>query len=552
MEATLRIPVASDPMTHIRQIVRRILLPAPVRRPGGVSRVLLFCAIWLLPALSGCNGQGEGGDSSVLKLAVEMTEYGSGAVPRKHVWTGTDRIGVIPLPDGIPVTVSPVSTGSETALFPFVSESSGREIRLLGYYPSDAGVRLDGNSLQFEIPSLQDGEPIALSAGIATGTPGSYSGTSLSLKPLYRLVPVNLGRMPHTVTALTLRARDGTLISGKCRMDVSSGEITASESSIKVKLPKPLDCRDAAAVVGVMVAGDQTASLSAEVETVEGNKIEISDVNAYSGEMNTPYTIGTSLGINSSQTAAKIKLIKDAGIEWVEVTCNSFQRNIPESEWETRAENIRKILADLGLKIWSCHLPFSGTLDISVLDDDARRANIELQKRMIRLCGEKYHPQRLVLHPSSEPITEAERPRRLENARAAIGELAPVAKEIGAVLCIENLPRTCLGRVVSEMEYLIEPYPDVMVCFDTNHLLQETHQHYFEVLGSRIGTIHVSDYDRTDERHWLPGKGVIDWPAFHWMLRLSGYDGIFMYEVKSSAGTAAEVAKSYRNVIFTE
>ena len=268
--------------------------------------------------------------------------------------------------------------------------------------------------------------------------------------------------------------------------------------------------------------------------------------------MNTPYTIGTSLGINSSQTAAKIKLIKDAGIEWVEVTCNSFQRNIPESEWETRAESIRKILADLGLKIWSCHLPFSGTLDISVLDDDARRANIELQKRMIRLCGEKYHPQRLVLHPSSEPITEAERPRRLENARAAIGELAPVAKEIGAVLCIENLPRTCLGRVVSEMEYLIEPYPDVRVCFDTNHLLQETHQHYFEVLGSRIGTIHVSDYDRTDERHWLPGKGVIDWPAFHWMLRLSGYDGIFMYEVKSSAGTAAEVAKSYRNVIFTE
>ena len=274
------------------------------------------------------------------------------------------------------------------------------------------------------------------------------------------------------------------------------------------------------------------------------------DVEALTRKVNAPYTIGTSLAINSSQTAAQIARIKEAGIEWVEVTCNSFQRNIPEAQWVSRAESIRKLLADAGLKIWSCHLPYSGTLDISVLDDAARQNNVEIQKQMIRLCGEKFHPQRLILHPSSEPIADGDRAKRLENARASIGELAPIAREIGAVLCIENLPRTCLGRVTSEMLYLTDPYPDVKVCFDTNHLLLESHDKYFADLGSRIGTIHVSDYDRVDERHALPGNGVIDWPAFHYRLRLSGYDGIFMYEVKSGAGTPAQLVDVYNKLIF--
>jgi sugar phosphate isomerase/epimerase len=134
-----------------------------------------------------------------------------------------------------------------------------------------------------------------------------------------------------------------------------------------------------------------------------------------------------------------------------------------------------------------------------------------------------------VLHPSSEPIADSERKARLDCARKSIKELLPLAKEIGAVLCIENLPRTCLGRVTDELKYILEPFPELMVCFDTNHLLIESHEKFFYELGDRIGTIHISDYDRIDERHDLPGNGVIDWPAFHYMLRQCGYDGIFMY-----------------------
>ena len=98
---------------------------------------------------------------------------------------------------------------------------------------------------------------------------------------------------------------------------------------------------------------------------------------------------------------------------------------------------------------------------------------------------------------------------------------------------------------------LIGDFPEVMVCFDSNHLLQEEHAHFFETVGSRIGTIHASDYDRKDERHWLPGEGVIDWTDFLRRLRASGYEGVFMHEVRAGENaTPANVVKAYNEVIL--
>jgi sugar phosphate isomerase/epimerase len=168
---------------------------------------------------------------------------------------------------------------------------------------------------------------------------------------------------------------------------------------------------------------------------------------------------------------------------------------------------------------------------------------------MIRLAGE-FKPKKLVLHPSSEPISDADREKRLLCAEESIGKLLPVAKEIGAQLCIENLPRTCLGRTSDEIRRLIEDYPEVMICFDSNHLLIEDHTSFFNNVGERIGTIHASDYDKTDERHWLMGKGIVDWPLFLKNLKYFGYEGVFMTEVKS--GTPADVANAYKTVVCAE
>ncbi len=159
------------------------------------------------------------------------------------------------------------------------------------------------------------------------------------------------------------------------------------------------------------------------------------------GAARAEYPVGVSLGMVKVPEPEKLAQIKAAGIDHVEVVFNYFWRNAPENECYTRAYRVRAMLDEAGLEVWSCHLPFSRTLDISVLDPQRREENVLLMERMIRLA-EIFHPQRLVLHPSSEPIADEERETRLQNSANSIGRLALAAKGIGAVLCIENLPRT--------------------------------------------------------------------------------------------------------------
>ena len=297
-----------------------------------------------------------------------------------------------------------------------------------------------------------------------------------------------------------------------------------------------------------MVANVDCKEYFAEITTAEGETFVTENVTeGYVTAESKSFELGISQALFGSLSASEAKSLPAAGVKYMEVTMNTFWRGYTEEECYSRARSTKKIIDDTpGLEVWSVHLPFSSTLDISVLDDKARAENVEIMSKMIRLAGE-FKPVKLVLHPSSEPISEGDRTKRLDNAKESIGKLLPVVKEIGAQLCIENLPRTCLGRTSSDILYLIQDYPEVMVCFDSNHLLIEDHSIFFRNVGHRLGTLHVSDYDRADERHWMPGLGVIDWPLFLTNLMHYEYEGVFMTEVKS--GTAAEVVTAYKNVI---
>ncbi len=239
--------------------------------------------------------------------------------------------------------------------------------------------------------------------------------------------------------------------------------------------------------------------------------------------------IGKSIGRWKGFGLEAMKADKEAGLDYIEVTMNNVINKQPVGV-EERAAGLMEDIEASGLKVWSVHMPYSRTLDISVLDDSLRAANLQFMKDMMRVAG-VFKPQCVVLHPSSEPISPEEREQRLINSHESIGELAPIAKEIGAVLCVENLPRTCLGQNGEEMMRLIEGYDDVGLCFDTNHLVYQSHADYLKAVGKgKIKTVHLSDYDFVNECHWVPGRGQIDWPALWQGILDNGYDGIMMFE----------------------
>lgn len=239
--------------------------------------------------------------------------------------------------------------------------------------------------------------------------------------------------------------------------------------------------------------------------------------------------IGKSIGRWTDFGLESMKTNKAGGLDYIEVTMNNVIGKDSAGVCE-RARLLMDEIQEAGLKVWSVHMPYSSTLDISVIDDVKREKNVQYMKDMMRVAG-VFQPQRIVLHPSSEPITPDEREQRLSNSHESIGELAPVAKEIGAILCVENLPRTCLGQNGEEMMRLIEGYDEVGLCFDTNHLLYQSHADYLKAVAKgKIKTVHLSDYDFADERHLIPGKGLIDNKALWAGILENGYDGIMMFE----------------------
>lgn len=260
--------------------------------------------------------------------------------------------------------------------------------------------------------------------------------------------------------------------------------------------------------------------------------------------------VGTSAGFAGGTSPEALAKIKAAGIEYIEISINGFWRNKPIEEVYIRAYKALENIEASGLKVWSVHLPFSSSLDISQLDNKKREQSLKIFEEMIRLAG-IFKPTCLVLHPGADTIKdETTRADRLKCSRNSIGRLAIVAQEIGAYLCVEDLPRTCPGRTADEIDYLTAGIPNVRVCFDTNHLLLGTHKEFFEKVGDRIATLHVSEYDKVDEKHWLPfdQRGVIDWKEFYQELKKIGYKGVFMYEVKKGEGTPEDLVRIYKEI----
>jgi sugar phosphate isomerase/epimerase len=191
-------------------------------------------------------------------------------------------------------------------------------------------------------------------------------------------------------------------------------------------------------------------------------------------------------------------------------------------------------LAESSVQVWSLHAPFSKNLDISLTADNERARAVKLDIATIELAGE-LGASLVVVHASSEPIDDEARSTRLAQARESLMELASAADQAGVRLAVELLPRSCLGNSPQELLELLQALPDqVGVCLDVNHVSHATLlPEAVHDLGRRILTLHLSDFDNIDERHWLPGEGTVDWRALRADLDSVSYEGPWLYEVHS-------------------
>ncbi len=242
-------------------------------------------------------------------------------------------------------------------------------------------------------------------------------------------------------------------------------------------------------------------------------------------------------------TLPKLERVAAGGIQAVEVSemedgfDRSVWKQIPQWEKET------------GVKAWSYHLPYyfydeRGGVDISSLKPETWELVKKSSIPVMEGCGEagiKY----LVIHPSMDMTDPSEREERIQITIEHLGYLSDMAAKNGCVLCVENLPRTCLGNTSEEMLRFLKSNSHLRMCFDVNHLMQEDHASFIRKMGEYIVTTHISDYDYQNERHWFPMQGQINWRLVQSSLELVNYSGPFIYETMPLGHTWEDVRPNH-------
>ena len=180
-----------------------------------------------------------------------------------------------------------------------------------------------------------------------------------------------------------------------------------------------------------------------------------------------------------------------------------------------------------GIYLESTHLCLGDTLDLSLTDTMDK--TIEVMKKQIYHAGQaglKY----AVVHASAEPVSANEREERLKRSADNIAQLSDFASRNDIILCVEDLPRSCLCNDIGDISYILSQDNRLCVCLDTNHLFKCTHEAFISAFGSKIKMTHISDYDYVNECHSIPGDGKINWHGLKNALEKADYQGAFLYE----------------------
>jgi sugar phosphate isomerase/epimerase len=270
------------------------------------------------------------------------------------------------------------------------------------------------------------------------------------------------------------------------------------------------------------------------------------------------WKVGTYTGVLSDFTLDQFNELKVNGISCIELGSGSIL-NKSQEEREAWCNNIKELSEAAGIEVWSVHLPYSRSLDVSSIDPEVRIHMVDECTSIIELCS-RLNPKKFIIHPSAEPIQDDEREERIENSIATLKKLNSITKAHNANLAIECLPRTCLGNTSDELLRIVNAVGDgAEICFDSNHLLQENPEDFVAKVGRLITTVHISDYDGLDEKHWLPGKGSINWPKVMSEMVKIDYNGPYMFEVvprnnpgmsiSSLKNTWDSLLEEYKNVI---
>jgi sugar phosphate isomerase/epimerase len=184
------------------------------------------------------------------------------------------------------------------------------------------------------------------------------------------------------------------------------------------------------------------------------------------------------------------------------------------------------LLRDAGIRIYSCHAPFIGDDDLSLLDEEKRRGAVCTMETAIERAA-RVGVECLVIHPGGQ-VGDDDLADRLVQLHASLEALVPKAEENGVRLALENMPPGYVGPLTTDIRAIADRVssPFLGICLDTGHahLNQESMGVALANVRERVLTFHVQDNDGTGDKHLQPPYGAIEWQALADGLRGMRFD----------------------------
>jgi hexulose-6-phosphate isomerase len=237
-----------------------------------------------------------------------------------------------------------------------------------------------------------------------------------------------------------------------------------------------------------------------------------------------------------------LQLAKDAGFDGIELNYD-LESDLSPKAGTRELQAIRKAAEEIGIAISGLCSFLFWPYSLTSNKPAERKRGAELAGKMLEAAADLGTTNLLVVPGAvsipwikgHDPVPLAECDKR---AREAVSRMVPRAEKLGVYLNIENIFFNGYLLSPQDMIAFVDAFKSkhVRVHFDTgNIMLFQQPQDWILALGSRIGNVHLKEFDKNGTDHSLASfrpllDGTTDWPAVLEAFERVGYKGYLTFE----------------------
>lgn len=245
------------------------------------------------------------------------------------------------------------------------------------------------------------------------------------------------------------------------------------------------------------------------------------------------FGVNTYSYIFDGSAADTVARLADQGYGGVELMF--FPGHLWPAELDASALRSLRQLCEARLRLVAVNMP-NVDMNIAAAAEEMRAYTLDLLVRFVRCAGELGAGGIIVGPGKANPLFPMPRDRMISHFYRALDTLAPLARQVGTRLLIENMPFAFLPDAESLMK-VVDGYGDetIRVIYDVAnaHFIGEPPTHGLRRVRDRLSLVHFSDTTRQSYKHDPLGCGDVPLAGIASIMKEIGYAELPMLEIIS-------------------